>query len=356
MWATSVKGENVVRHAEAAAEGRAEEGMEREHGHARGKARAQQERPLIVNPRQAEALAARVALLEDVAPLSARWPVWLCDIWGVVHDGVRADAAACDALARHRRAGGVVVLISNSPRPAPALLEQLDGLGVPRAAFDDVITSGDVTRALVARHEGAAVFHLGPERDHWLREGLPVRFTGPREAEVVMCSGLFDDRGEQPEEYEEMLAALAARGLPLICANPDLIVRHGDDILPCAGALAAIYERHGGEVVMAGKPHAAIYAEALRKAARARGGTRPRRESVLAIGDGIGTDMRGAAREGLTALFIAGGISEGLLDSEAALAELMRRLAREAPGLRLAGLMRRLRWGAGARTVSREGA
>ncbi len=288
------------------------------------------------------AAAPHVPLLEHAAPLSRQWPVWFCDIWGIVHDGVRADEASCDALVHHRRNGGVVVLVSNSPRPRPALLKQLDGLRVPREAYDDVITSGDVTRAIIARHAGRNVFHLGPERDSHLREGLPVHFGGPDEAEVVMCSGLFDDRTEQPEQYRPMLEQLAARRLPFVCANPDLVVKHGEHILPCAGALAAIYEELGGEVIMAGKPFAPIYEEALRKAGAAAGRTVTKRE-ILAIGDGIGTDMKGAANFGIAAVFVAGGISEGALD-EHGVDELAARIRKEAPGLNLVGIMRRLQW------------
>ena len=289
-----------------------------------------------------EAETADVPLLEHAAPLSAEFPIWFCDIWGVVHDGVRADEVSCDALMRHRQNGGVVVLVSNSPRPKPALLQQLDGLRVPRAAYDDVVTSGDVTRAIISRHAGCKVFHMGPERDAHLRRNLPVTFTGPQQAEIIMCSGLFDDRSEQPEQYREMLKELAERGLPFVCANPDIIVKHGDDILPCAGALAEIYEEFGGEVIMAGQPFPPIYEEALNKAEAAAGRKLDRRE-ILAIGDGMGTDMRGAANFGIAAVFVTGGISAGALD-EHGLEELVRHLREAAPGLNLVGIMRRLRW------------
>ena len=283
-----------------------------------------------------------VPILEHAAPLSRQWPVWFCDIWGIVHDGVRADEASCDALVHHRRNGGVVVLVSNSPRPRPALLMQLDELGVPRDSYDDVITSGDVTRAIITRHSGQNVFHLGPERDSHLRESLPVAFTGADEAQVVMCSGLFDDRTERPEQYRPLLKALATRRLPFVCANPDLVVKHGERILPCAGALAAIYEEFGGEVIMAGKPHRPIYEEALRKAEAVAGRQLDRKE-ILAIGDGIGTDMKGAANFGIAAVFVTGGISEGALD-EHGLEALVARILQEAPGLELVGIMRHLQW------------
>ena len=285
---------------------------------------------------------ARVALLDDVAPLSPRFPVWFCDIWGVVHNGVRADMAACDALVRHRKAGGIVIFITNSPRPRPALIEQLDGLSVPRAAWDDIVTSGDVTRAVISAREGARVFHLGPEKDRRLREGLPVEITGPDDAEIVLCSGLYDDQTEQPENYRDLLAGLARRGLDMVCANPDLKVQHGDRIIPCGGALAAIYEELGGNVIMAGKPFSPIYEECLKRA-EAAAGRRVEKADILAIGDGMATDMKGARNFGIAALYIATGVHHEELKA-GGLPAILARLEEEAPGLNLVGVMERLVW------------
>ncbi len=294
-----------------------------------------------------------VPLLDDVAPLSERYPVWFCDVWGVVHDGVRADPAACEALARHRAGGGIVVFITNSPRPVEALVEQLKGLKVPRAAWDAIVTSGDLTRQLVSRHRGARVFHLGPPRDARLREGLPVTFTGPEEAEVILCSGLFDDHEEQPEQYRDMLAGLAGRGLPMICANPDMKVQHGERIIPCAGALAAIYRELGGRVIMAGKPHAPIYEACLEKA-EAVAGRRIGKSEILAIGDGMATDILGAARFGIAALYIATGVHHEELQ-EKGLAHVLARIREVAPQVRLAGVMERLQWKGAMHSANREG-
>ena len=290
--------------------------------------------------------APRAALLDDVSPLSGRFPVWFCDIWGVVHDGVAADAEACRALAMHRRNGGVVILISNSPRPRKALIEQIDGFGVPRDAWDDIVTSGDVTQAALSRHPGAKVFHLGPPKDARLRDGLPVTFTGEEEAQMILCSGLYDDRNEQPEEYREMLARLAERRLPMICANPDIKVRHGGKVIPCGGALAMIYEELGGEVLLAGKPYAPIYEMSMEKA-RAAAGRGVDKGEILAIGDGPATDMLGAARFGIAALYIASGLHEELAGGElpeSLVEAIVRRIEREAPGVNLVGVMKRLVW------------
>ncbi len=285
---------------------------------------------------------ARSPLLRGCAPLSPRHPVWFCDVWGVVHDGLHAHAQACEALMRHRENGGIVIFITNSPRPRGALVEQLDGLDVPRQSWDDIVTSGDVTRAAISRHAGAKVFHLGPEKDGPLREGLPVSFTPAEEADVVLCSGLYDDRNETPRDYREMLSALAARGLPMICANPDLKVMHGGRIIPCAGALAEIYAGLGGEVLLAGKPHAPIYEECLKRA-EAVAGRRVERSEILAIGDGLGTDILGARNFGIAALYIAGGVHHEEL-AAGGVEAILRRIAEVAPGVRLAGIMERLVW------------
>ncbi len=282
------------------------------------------------------------AILHDVSPLSARYPVWFCDIWGVVHNGVKADQAACDALVRHRENGGIVIFITNSPRPTPALITQLDGLKVPRESWDAIVTSGDVTREVIRSRAGAKVFHLGPEKDAHLREGLPVTFTGEEDAELILCSGPYDDLTESPEDYRGMLKALAARNLDMVCANPDLKVQHGDRIIPCGGALAAIYAQEGGRVIMAGKPHPPIYEACLRKARKA-AGRHVDKSEILAIGDGLATDILGARDFGIAALYIATGIHhEELL--KGGVAAIMELIEKTAPGVHLAGIMERLAW------------
>ena len=248
-----------------------------------------------------------VVIIESVALLAPRYDLWLCDVWGVIHNGERAFEAATSACAQFRSKGGTVVLVSNSPRPRNALIEQLDSIGVPREAYDAVATSGELTRQLVSRREGMRVFHLGPDRDKPIFAGLDVQHVALERAEVVVCSGLYDDRTETPEDYAEQLAELKRLGLTMICANPDHMVERGSSLIYCAGALAHAYEALGGEVVYAGKPHAAIYDLALGLAEKARGApVAP--ERVLAIGDGLATDMAGAFAAKIDALFVASGV------------------------------------------------
>ena len=245
-----------------------------------------------------------IAVLSSVAPLAATFDAWISDIWGVLHNGLEAFPGAGPACVAFRRSGGTVVLVTNAPRPEAKVAVMLDRLGIPREAYDAIITSGDVSRTLLADFAGRRVYHLGPSRDVGILDGLDVTVGPADTADVVLCTGLFDDEREQPEDYRDRLAALAGRGVPLICANPDLVVERGPKLIPCAGALAEIYKTLGGPVLYAGKPFPAIYGRAYAAIAQARGSLPPK-DRILAIGDGLRTDVEGAGREGLSCLFIA---------------------------------------------------
>jgi HAD superfamily hydrolase (TIGR01459 family) len=247
------------------------------------------------------------SLLDRFSTVAPHYDVVLCDIWGVVHDGIAAHADACDALMRYRAAGGVVVLITNAPRPSPWVVRQLDRLGVPPDAYDDVMTSGDLTRDVVASRSGEAVFHIGPQRDLTIFDGLGARLTPVETADYVVCSGLYHEEKETPDDYRDLAAAMRARGLFMVCANPDLIVERGTERFYCAGAIADLYAAMGGNVLYAGKPHRPIYDAALAKAEGVRGASaEPAR--TLAIGDSLRTDMTGAKALGIDGLFVSGGI------------------------------------------------
>jgi len=238
--------------------------------------------------------------------LADRYDVVLCDVWGVVHNSIVAFPEAADALARFRQKGGAVVLITNAPRPGDVVLRQLDRLGMPRASYDGIVASGDVTRAIVAQR-GGAIYHLGPERDLPLFEGLDVAFAPIERADFSVCSGLFNDEGETPDDYRDLLAAMRARNLFMLCANPDVVVERGHKLVYCAGALADLYAELGGEVYYAGKPYRPLYDLALDKIAQAHG--RPvGLDRVLAIGDSVRTDLRGATDLGVDCLFMTAGI------------------------------------------------
>lgn len=243
----------------------------------------------------------------SIADVGRKYRAWLVDIWGVMHNGAEAIASACDACRIFRSSGGIVMLISNAPRPFAAVVPHMRSLGVPDSAYDTGITSGDVTRSMLQGMRGRPVFHVGPERDLGLFDGDLVRLVDADAAELVVCSGLYNDGKETPDDYHDLFSRLLARRLPMICANPDLKVERGSRLVYCAGSLAAQYEARGGEVRYAGKPHPPIYAEALSALANVTNAPISKAD-VLAIGDGINTDMRGAHGAGLSAVFIASGV------------------------------------------------
>ena len=247
-------------------------------------------------------------LVPGLSALATDYDALVCDVWGVLHNGLAAHPTACAALVEYRRQGGRVVLLTNAPRPSGPIHQQLASLGVPREAYDDLVTSGDVTRATLMARPERRIAHVGPERDLPIYADLPHSLVGDAEAEIVVCSGLVDDLTETPDDYRARLSAMAERGLAMLCANPDLIVERGEDKVWCAGALAKLYaEDFGGEVTLIGKPHAPVYAEVRRRIAALLGRPADDRR-LLAIGDGLPTDIRGAVAQGLDVLFVTGGI------------------------------------------------
>ncbi len=247
------------------------------------------------------------AFVTGLSELATGYRALLCDVWGVVHDGERAHLPSTKALSRFRDGGGIVLLITNAPRPKAGVQSLFDRLGVPHDCYDDIITSGVVAREMLAQRPGARVFHVGPERDLPIYEGLTLSLVGEDACELISCTGLFHDDHETPDDYRERLASWHARKLPMLCVNPDIVVERGDRLIWCAGALAERYRELGGETIVVGKPYAPIYEAALARVAEIAGGP-VARDSVLAIGDGIDTDIRGAVGQGIDALFVANGI------------------------------------------------
>ena len=248
-----------------------------------------------------------IPFVESFATLATGYDAVLSDVWGVIHNGVTATPEPCDALMRFRAKGGTVALITNAPRPGAVVTQFLDKLNVPRAAYDTIVSSGDVTRAVIAKRTGKNVFHIGPERDLGIFEGLDLRFVPLQQADYVVCTGLTDDETETPESYRALLTKVRDRKLFMICGNPDLVVERGDRLVYCAGAIADLYGELGGEVLYAGKPHPPIYLECLSRITALRG-SEPPRARVLAIGDLVRTDLTGAARMGIDCLFVTAGI------------------------------------------------
>ena len=259
--------------------------------------------------------------INGLAQIAGDYDALLCDAWGVIHNGVETFPGVAEALTRFRETRGPVFILTNAPRLNDVIPPQLDRLGLPREAYDGVVTSGDATRASVEAFRGQPAFRLGPDKDDTLFEALDIEFVALEEAKFILCTGLFDDASETPEDYREMLTQAKELALPMICANPDIVVQLGDRMIYCGGALAQLYEQLGGETLLSGKPHTPIYdlaAAELRKANEGRDPTR-----VLAVGDGLQTDILGANRHDIDVVFVAHGIfskearnAAGVLDME----------------------------------------
>ncbi len=246
-------------------------------------------------------------LIPHFSALASDYDVLLCDVWGVVHNGVEAFPHSCDALMRMRARGATVVLVTNSPRPSDQVGRQLERLHVPRETYDAIVSSGDVTRSVMDERRGETLYHLGPERDRSLFGGRTVRFAPLESADYVVCTGLEDDEVETPDDYRDRLESMLKRRLFMVCGNPDVVVERGPRLVYCAGALADLYLTMGGEVLFAGKPYRPIYEMALKKA-EAASGRSVELKRVLALGDSVRTDLKGAHELGVDFLFVTAGI------------------------------------------------
>lgn len=254
-------------------------------------------------------------LIASLSEIADRYRVLYCDLWGCVHDGVHLFPPAVAALQRFRADGGAVVLMTNAPRTHHAVARRLDNMGLPRDAWDVIASSGDATQeALLTGAIGERIWHLGPDKDldlftqipGWLKDRPVPQRVALDEAQGILCTGPFDELTDTPEDYRARFLLAKTRGLTMLSANPDLWVDVGERRIPCAGLLAQYYEGMGGTVMSFGKPHPPIYDLARRRLAEA--GVTYESDDVLAVGDGILTDIPGAAAEGIDALFITGGL------------------------------------------------
>lgn len=251
-------------------------------------------------------------IIQSLAQVGADYDVLFCDLWGCLHNGKRPYPAAVAALQAFRGQGGRVVLMTNAPRPNPYVIAQLDCMGVPRDAWDAVVSSGDAAQeAMFSGVVGRNVWHIGTTKDDGFFENIPAEFHDAppirrvplAEAEGIVATGPFNELTETPQDYHDRLSEARDRGLPLLCANPDVIVDMGETRIYCAGALAEYYEGLGGTALYFGKPHPPIYDRARRLLDL---GPDAR---ILAVGDGIFTDVKGALDQGIDALFVTGGLA-----------------------------------------------
>jgi HAD superfamily hydrolase (TIGR01459 family) len=251
-----------------------------------------------------------IPILTGLSEIAADYDALLCDVWGVLHNGREAFLPAADALRRFRAERGPVILLTNAPRPVVDVESMFLRIGVPLDCYDAIVSSGVVARDDVEKRVEAVgrtlrVYHLGPDRDGGVLGNLDIERVDVRAAEVVLCTGLCDDDTETPDDYAGLFQEIRARDLTMLCANPDIVVQRGDKLIWCAGALAEAYEKLGGQAIYYGKPHPPIYEASLKLAATLAGRDIRR---PLAIGDGADTDIKGANRMGIDALFVAQGI------------------------------------------------
>lgn len=261
-----------------------------------------------------------------LSAISDKYDAILCDVWGVIHNGRHAFDEACEALVRFRDQGGAVCLITNAPVPKAQVIQYFDPLGIPPQAFDDCVSSGDATREILSERPDEVFWRLGAdegfEHDKFLYEGLDLQFGEMKQSNTVLCIGLEDQLNDHPDDYRDRLAEAADRGMEMICANPDIKVRVGDQLYWCAGALAEIYKQEGGKVIYPGKPYPAIYDLAL---ARLRDlGVEPAEGRVLCIGDSPATDMQGALNQGFDGLYVGTGLAQHGSDFQAEVKHLLK--------------------------------
>jgi HAD superfamily hydrolase (TIGR01459 family) len=275
---------------------------------------------------KSEILSTEVPFHPGLSAVAGRYDAFIIDLWGVMHDGIRAYPAAVEALRRIRAAGKRSVVLSNAPRRAAVIAARNAEIGIPAELPDHLLSSGeDAWQHLNTRPDafyqalGRRCYHLGPERDLGMREGLDLDFVGSlAEADFILNTGNLHET-DQVATYRAFLDEGLSRRLPMICANPDLIVMRGEAMEICAGALALDYEQKGGTVRWHGKPHPEVY----RSCFKLLEGIAPAR--IAAIGDSLRTDVAGAEASGIDSIFIAGGIhgaelhvnSEGRVDAEA---------------------------------------
>ncbi|MYM54967.1 TIGR01459 family HAD-type hydrolase [Thalassovita mangrovi] len=254
-------------------------------------------------------------IISALSEVSDRYDALFVDLWGCVHNGVTAYPEAVAALQAYRQKGGIVVLVTNSPKPRLGVVEQLKIFGVPEDAYDTIATSGDSARAAMFEgYVGQKVYFMGEwDRDaeffeplHILEHPIDITRVPLDEAEGIVCCGPNDPMADPEVNRADFLYA-KAKGLKLLCANPDIVVDRGEVREWCAGALARLYTEMGGESLYFGKPHPPIYDLARMRLAAINPDIAD--SAILAIGDGVHTDIQGAMGEDIDSLFISGGLA-----------------------------------------------
>ena len=233
----------------------------------------------------------------------------ICDIWGVIHNGQELFSSSVDCLYDLKNKGYPIVLVSNAPRPGEEIKLMLEKMGLEKNCYDKIITSGDLTQKILNDGSlGQNCYHIGPDRDLKIFDGVGVNRVSFDESDFIFITGLFNDEEEDENSYLPLLKKSKKRKLKLLCANPDIWVQRGSDLIPCAGAISKKYESIGGEVINIGKPFQPIFDEAMKNINSLGNG---KFSSTIVIGDGIDTDIKGANDYKLDSLLTLGGLFSG---------------------------------------------
>ncbi|MFQ3360892.1 MAG: TIGR01459 family HAD-type hydrolase [Alphaproteobacteria bacterium] len=251
----------------------------------------------------------------DIAEISTKYKVILCDIWGVLHNGKHLFENAVQSLLKYSKSGGYVVLITNAPRPSIDVARQLNQMGLNKNSYNLIISSGDVTRFWLQSLNKIALYHLGPERDKPIFLDLDINFSNSENCQSVLCTGLYDDETDVLDDYNDLFNLFLNKKIVMHCANPDLtVIREGKTIL-CAGSLAKYYADKGGQVKYFGKPFEYIYQHAIEEVNR-NNNFKVKKSEILAIGDGLKTDILGASNFGIDSFFIMDGVHKNELNKK----------------------------------------
>ena len=247
--------------------------------------------------------------INNFSEIDEKYDSIICDIWGVIHNGQELFKSSIECLLKYKNIGYPVILVSNAPRPSGEIKVILKKMGLSEKCYDKIITSGDLTQKILNDGNlGSNCYHIGPDRDLNVFDGVNVERVDFDSADFIFVTGLYDDENENDESYLPLLQEAKKRNLKLLCANPDIWVQRGKDLIPCAGAISQKYQSIGGNSINIGKPFAPIFDEAVKQIKLISGRDA---NSTIVIGDGIDTDIKGANNYNLDSLLTLGGLFSG---------------------------------------------
>ena len=249
----------------------------------------------------------------EITEIISKYKVILCDVWGVLHNGKDLFENAVESLLKYSKSGGYIVLITNAPRPSIDVIKQLNQMGLNKNCYNLIVSSGDVTRFWLQSLNKTSLYHLGPERDKSIFLDLDINFSNSKNCQSVLCTGLYNDETDILDDYNDLMNLFLSKKIVMHCANPDLTVIRGDKTILCAGSLAEYYANKGGQVKYFGKPFEYIYEFAIKEVNK-NNNFKVKKSEILAIGDGLKTDILGAGNFGIDSFFIINGVHKNELN------------------------------------------